>query len=147
MSAPVPPGHPPASPYAAGPQPYGWMPPAPPAQGRGLAIAALVLSGLALLVALGVGAGLVYLGSGAGYTALTGELGAVEGERVAGADLETAITDLHESTGSLVEMVACPESSTVSVETVVTCRSVVDGADWIEHVLLHEDGTFTLLRL
>ncbi len=156
MSAYVPPGGqpPPGTPaqptgtaYPAGPQHDPWRPPSAPAAGQGLAVTALVLSGLALLVSLGVAVWLVYLSSGAGYAALTGQVGPVEGGQVPGSDLEGAITELHEDAGGLVETVACPETVMVSAEVVVTCRSVVDGFDWIEHVLFDDDGSFTLLRM
>lgn len=136
-----------------------WQPPtaSTPSGGNGLAIAALVVSGLALLVALGTAAWLV-VPTGAwdadadyadfpDYTDLIGELDATEGTRITGDELEVEIARVLEDNGYQVDRVACPARVVVSSFDVVTCRSVVDGYAWVDQVLFESDGTFTLLRM
>ena len=113
-------------------------------QGNGLAITAVILSGLALV---GVLALAVFLfvgpGSGSGLV-LTGEVTPVDSGVVAGS-LEKELTRVIEDDGGSVDELHCPERSQVGQGLVTVCHGSVDGLDWTGIVVFEEaDGRFVL---
>jgi hypothetical protein len=147
-----PPGHP--QQWQAGPSPAAWAPAGPrPSGGRGLAITALVLSGLALLLATATALwtllswGSTWDGAG-GWGPLTGQVQVADDGTVSGDVLARAIDEALTQDSYDVQSVSCPASVPVGPEEVVTCRSVADGFDWVEFVLFDDaTGSFVLLRL
>lgn len=133
--------------YAGSPQPT--APPQPytpaPRGGNGLAVTAIVLSGLALLSVLAMAAFLFLgpLGGGAHYV-LYGEVHTTGGVAT-DADLQDAITAALEDEGSSAEDLTCPGESKVGQGLVTVCHGSVDGFDWTGIVVFEdEDGTFVV---
>ncbi|SDP60225.1 hypothetical protein SAMN04489867_3094 [Pedococcus dokdonensis] len=143
---PAVPPHPVAHPGYAGPQhPFAPQPFAPaPKGGNGLAVAAVVMSGLALLgvlaIALFIGVGVASGGS----PVLTGEVNVVD-KGASYSDLQVALTTAVEDDGGTVDEIVCPERSQVGQGLVTVCHGSVDGFDWTGVVVFEdEDGTFVL---
>jgi hypothetical protein len=132
-----------SSPYQS--QPYG--PPVrtvPPRQNNGLAIVAIVLSGIAVTVVL-VGfvsqmmMGLVFGGlmstfgdSGPMASGLTGTAPqVVSGQEYPGSQLaDEVIRVMSDDYGLDVTQLSCPATPEVVADAVTVCQGVVDGADW-----------------
>ena len=164
-----PPGHqsqpqpPPQSPPQSLPQnPQAWAPvqqtgyaaPAPatgphppftpaPKGGNGLAITAILLSGLALLGVLAM-AVFFFVGpmmAGGGYV-LTGEVTVVD-KGASYSDLQDALVAAIEDDGGSVDEIVCPERSQVGQGLVTVCHGSVDGFDWTGVVVFEDDeGSF-----
>ena len=154
-------GQPPAGAYlgpSTGPsQGQYWGPPPPPApqgyaappkHGNGLAITAVVLSALALLVALGVAALLVGGSSSAPPSgALSGRVTPVD-KGVGGSDLQAELTTIITHDGSSVDTITCPARSEVGQGLVTVCKGSVDGYDWTGIVVFEDaEGGFVLNEL
>ncbi|EWT00296.1 hypothetical protein N865_16525 [Intrasporangium oryzae NRRL B-24470] len=130
-----------------------WTPPAPyvPApragSGNGLAIAALVMSIIALVCVVGMGALAVLAGGGPGSTTpMTGTL--PSGSTVtplSGADLSRTVSARIAQDGSTVDEMQCPATPKVAQGVVTVCHGTVDGGDWAV-VVYFEDaiGSYTL---
>jgi hypothetical protein len=140
--APVPqPGYAASAPSTAPHQPFA---PAPQG-GKGLAIAAIVLSALALLGVLAMAA-FFFLGpfAGGSHYVLYGEVGATSGT-VSDAVLRDAITAALEDEGSTADELTCPAESKVGQGLVTVCHGSVDGFDWTGIVVFEDaDGTFVV---
>jgi hypothetical protein len=129
--------------YWHAPQPFQ----TPPRQGNGLAVTAIVLSGLALLGVLGLAAFFAVGASMGPSWVLTGEV-AVSGSAVAGPELEAALVGLVEDDGGSVDEITCPESSTVGQGLVTVCHGGVDGWDWTGVVVFEDaEGGFIVNQL
>ncbi|MGN6300472.1 MAG: DUF4333 domain-containing protein [Angustibacter sp.] len=139
---PAPPPPPPhASPYAQ-PAPAPWSAPAP---SRGpspvLAIVALVVAGLALLVAVGT---LVFALAMSGFFdssyTLTGTAPqVVDGQPYSGALLATEVERVLRDDGSDVGPLTCPDTPRVDSDATTTCSGEVDG--WQERLTVDfQDG-------
>jgi hypothetical protein len=154
MSNPfAPPGPQPQAPQFGQPVPqatYGgsgpmWAPqplaPAPKG-GNGLAITAIVLSGLALLSVLAMAA-FIFVGSGGpGGWVLSGKVTVVD-KGVADIALQDALTAAIEDDGGSVERLECPLRSQAGQGLVTVCHGSVDGWDWTGVVVFEDDdGTF-----
>jgi hypothetical protein len=160
----TPPGQPTAAAYAGGstalPQVQYWAPPpppphvpqgyaAPPKRGNGLAVTAVVLSALALLVALGVAVALLVVGSSSGAPggALSGQVTPVD-RAVASNDLQAELTKIITDDGSSVDTITCPARSEIGQGLVTVCKGSVDGYDWTGIVVFEDaEGTFVLNEL
>lgn len=159
-----PPGHqPPPVPPPAAQQPQSWAPvgqpgyaaagapPAPhqpfgpaPKGGNGLAVAAVVMSGLALLGVLAIAAFIAVGVASGGGGALSGAVTVVD-KGASYSDLQRSITAAIEDDGGSVDEVVCPERSQVGQGLVTVCHGSVDGFDWTGVVVFEDDeGTFTL---
>lgn len=161
MSNPfAPPGpQPPSQGQFAPPVPQGmyggsgpmWAPQQPfapaPKQGNGLAITAIVLSGLALLSVLGMAAFMaVGVASGPSWV-LEGRVTVVD-KGVQGPELEQALTSTIEDDGSYVGEIVCPARSQVGQGLVSVCHGSVDDWDWTGVVVFEDDlGTFIVNQL
>lgn len=148
--ADVPPHPPQAQPYAQpNPQPYAHQPadpwglptPAPRAPSPALAIIALVVAGVALLVAL---ATIVFVLGASGtfdssYT-LTGTAPqVVQGQPYSGAQLAAEVERVLSDDGSDVGDLTCPDTATVDSDARTTCSGEVDG--WQETLTVDfQDG-------
>lgn len=133
------PGYAAPAPSGAPHQPFG---PAPKG-GNGLAITAIVLSGLALLGVLAMAAIFVIgpLVGGGGYV-LYGEVDPL-GTSVSDVVLQEAIGTALEDQGSMADELECPAQSTVGQGLVTVCHGSVDGFDWTGVVVFEDDeGTF-----
>jgi hypothetical protein len=133
--------------YGGGPT---WTPqPIAPAprQGNGLAITAVVLSGLALLGVLGLAAFMAVGTAMAPSWVLAGHVTVVAGS-VEGAELEQALTSVIEDDGSFVGEIVCPASSPVGQGLVSVCHGSVDDWDWTGVVVFEDDsGSFIVNQL
>jgi hypothetical protein len=117
-----------------------------PAQRSGLAVAAMVMSGLSLLGVLGIGVAMLVGAAVSPSWALQGEVQPVN-SRTTGAALESELRSLMEEDGSSVETVTCPESAAVAQGEVAVCHGSVDDWDWTGVVHFEDDaGNFTLLQ-
>lgn len=147
--------------YPTAPVPSGqyWAPPQPPPpqgagaprqRGNGLAITAVVLSALALLVALGMAAFFVVgaaagaaagigPGGGSGPSALTGRVTPID-KGVTGAELESELTTIITKDGGSVGTITCPDRSQVGQGLVTVCKGSVDDFDWTGVVVFEDDG-------
>jgi hypothetical protein len=115
----------------------------PPRQGNGLAIAAVVMSGLALLGVLGIA---LFMGVGiaiAPSSVLQGDV-TPTGTTVAGTELESALTTAVEDDGGQVDEISCPDTSAVGQGLVTVCHGSIDGFDWTG-VVVFEDATGTFI--
>lgn len=145
-----------SAPSGPGQPSAGWTQPWPPApyvpaprggSGSGLAVAALVMSIIALVCVVGMGALAVLSGGGPGAsTPLTGTL--PSGAKVAplsGADLSRTVTARIAEDGGTVDEMQCPATPKIGQGVVTVCHGTVDGADWAV-VVYFEDaiGSFTL---
>ena len=119
----------------------------PARRGNGLAITAVVLSALALLVAI-LTAGFVVAGSPGGPTpALSGRVTPVA-KSAAGADLQTELRRVITGDGGSVDAITCPDRSPVGQGLVTVCKGSVDGFDWTGIVVFEDDaGTFVVNEL
>lgn len=120
------------------PQPF---PPAPKG-GNGLAITAIVMSGLALLSVLAMAA-FIFLGSGgSGGWVLSGKVTVVD-KGVSDLALQDALVTVIEDDGGSVDDLECPLRSQVGQGLVTVCHGSVDGWDWTGVVVFEDDdGTF-----
>jgi hypothetical protein len=115
---------------------------AAPKQGNGLAIAAVVMSGLALLGVIGLAVFFFVVAGSGGSWVLEGEVAVVD-HGVADLQLEQALTDALEEDGSFVDGIRCPPRSQVGQGLVTVCRGSVDGWDWTGVVVFEDDsGSF-----
>ena len=146
VTPPYPP-HPGAHPaQVSGPSPWPAQPLYQPAPRNGLAVAAVVMSALALLGVIGIGIALV-LGPGmAPSWAMQGQVQPVN-SATSGTALARELRVLMEDDGSSVQKVTCPESAPVGQGEVAVCHGRVDDFDWTGVVHFEDDaGTFTLLQ-
>lgn len=126
------------------------LPAAPPSaggSGRGLAIASFVLSALALVGVLAVGAWVIFVGPGGGSGAsvpLTGQLPrSAAGAALAGSDL--SVTARVRQDGGDVADMTCPRTPKVGQGVVTVCHGVISGSDYAVVVYFETaDGRFTL---
>ena len=128
----------------AAPGPYAPFAPAPQG-GKGLAITAIVLSGLALLGVLAMAVFLVAgpMMGGGGY-ALTGEVTVVD-KGASYSDLQDALVAAIEDDGGSVDEIVCPDRSQVGQGLVTVCHGSVDGFDWTGIVVFEDDeGSFVV---
>ena len=133
-----------------------WSPPSPMGpvafgeprrRGNGLAITAMVLSALALLVALGVAAALLFGGPGGPPGALSGQVTPVD-QAVASNNLQAELTKIITDDGGSVDTITCPDRSRVGQGLVTVCKGSVDGYDWTGIVVFEDaEGTFVLNEL
>lgn len=147
--------------------PQGYWPPNTPAprQNNGLAIAAIVVAGVALLMGLGffvfqaffglLMGGLMssFGGSGpmdGGFTpGDSGLLGTapqvVAGQAYPGALLADEVSRVARDAGGDMGSVTCPDTREVKSEAVVECRGAMDGSSWDFRVTFEDGlGHFTL---
>jgi hypothetical protein len=126
------------------PMPMGYQ---PPRQRNGLAIAAIVMSGLALLGVLGIAVVMgLAVAAGPSYV-LQGQVDPI-GKTVTGQALSSSLTKVIEDDGGQVDEVTCPDSSAVGQGLVTVCHGSVDGSDWTGVVVFEdESGTFILDEL
>ena len=127
------------SPVAA---PYPPFAPAPKG-GNGLAVTAIVLSGLALLGVLAM-AVFFFAGPmlGGGSYVLTGEVTVVD-KGASYSALQDALVAAIEDDGGSVDEIVCPERSQVGQGLVTVCHGSVDGFDWTGVVVFEDDeGSF-----
>lgn len=145
------PNYGPTQPAASQWYPAMGSPPAPPEGrgGRGLAITALVLSIVALLLVLVVGAVVVFTAAAfteEGGEVLTGQLSAPPAGPVTGDILAQAVTARIIQDGGDVSRMDCPRTPKVGQGVVTVCHGVVESTDWAIVVLFEdEDGRFTLV--
>jgi hypothetical protein len=119
----------------------------PPRQGNGLAIAGVVLGGLALLgvilMALFIGVG----SASAPSYVLSGKVAPI-GKTVVGSELQSSLTKAVEDDGGSVDEISCPDSSAVGQGLVTVCHGSVDGMDWTGIVVFEDEaGTFIVNQL
>jgi hypothetical protein len=131
--------------YAAQPPTPGAYPPFSPAprNGNGLAVTAIVLSGLALLGVLAMAAFFLVgpMMGGSGYV-LTGEVTVVD-KGASDGDLQQSLTTAIEDDGGSVDELVCPLRSQVGQGLVTVCHGSVDGFDWTGVVVFEDDeGSF-----
>jgi hypothetical protein len=114
----------------------------PPKSGNGLATAAIVMSGLALLGILALLA-FIFLGPSApGTYVLTGEVTVVD-KGASHSDLQQALITAIENDGGSVDEIVCPERSQVGQGLVTVCHGSVDGFDWTGVVVFEDaEGSF-----
>ena len=125
------------------PQPFA----AAPKRGNGLAITAIVMSGLALLAVLGMAAFMAVGTATAPSWVLQGEVTVVD-KGVQGPELERALTSIIEDDGSYVGEIACPVRSQVGQGLVSVCHGSVDDWDWTGVVVFEDEaGTFIVNQL
>jgi hypothetical protein len=119
------------------PQPFA---PAPK-QGNGLAVTAIVLSGLALLSVLAMAA-FIFLAPGGSGWVLSGEVTPID-KGVTDVALQDSLVSLIEDDGGSVDEIECPPRSQVGQGLVTVCHGSVDGWDWTGVVVFEDDdGTF-----
>lgn len=123
---------------------------APPARGgRGFAIAGFVMSALALVGVLAIGAWLALVGPGdsQGSTQpLTGQLSRFSaGSALVGTDLSAAVTTRIDEDGGDVTEMTCPRTPKVGQGVVTVCHGVISGAPYAVVVYFETPtGRFTL---
>ena len=115
---------------------------AEPKRGNGLAITAIVLSGLALLGVLALAA-FILVGSGAsGGWVLSGEVTPID-KGVTDVALQDSLASVIREDGGSVDKLECPPRSQVGQGLVTVCHGSVDGWDWTGVVVFEDDeGTF-----
>ena len=119
----------------------------PRRRGNGLAITAVVLSALALLVALGVAAAVLFGGPAGPPGALSGQVTPVD-QAVASNNLQAELTKIITDDGGSVDTITCPDRSRVGQGLVTVCKGSVDGYDWTGIVVFEDaEGTFVLNEL
>ncbi|HEV7147417.1 MAG TPA: DUF4333 domain-containing protein, partial [Pedococcus sp.] len=122
--------------------PQGYLPPS--RRGNGLAITAVVLSAVALLVAIVTAVFVVAGISGGPSPALSGRV-TPTGTSVAGSDLQTELKRVITDDGGSVDTITCPDRSQVGQGLVTVCKGSVDGFDWTGIVVFEDDaGTFVI---
>jgi len=142
-----PPGAPPAPQWAAPPAPYQYPLTAPGRGGNGLAIAAVVMSGLSLLGVLVLA--VLYVAGPVGDTgAPIGVLhgtATVAGGQANGDELASNLRQIVTDDGGDVEELTCPASSPVDAGEVTVCHGDVSGDEWAFIVVFEDaDGTFVV---
>jgi len=127
------------------------VPPSPAGVGRGLAIAALVLSAVALVGVLAVAVWVLAVTSpadegGGGTGPLTGQLSAsAGGGPVTGDTLASAVSARITQDGGDVSRMDCPKTPKVGQGIVTVCHGVIDLSDYAIVVYFEDqDGRFTL---
>ena len=142
-AAPAPSGapHQPFAPGAPG-APHQPFVPAPKG-GNGLAITAIVLSGLALLGVLAMAAFFfVAATAGSGGYVLSGEVTVID-KGASDGDLQQSLITAIEDDGGSVDELSCPLRSQVGQGLVTVCHGSVDGFDWTGVVVFEDDkGSF-----
>ena len=120
------------------PQPFA---PAPK-QGNGLAVTAIVLSGLALVSVLAMAAFIFLAPGGSGGWVLSGEVTPID-NGVTDVALRDSLVSLIEDDGGSVDEIECPPRSQVGQGLVTVCHGSVDGWAWTGVVVFEDDdGTF-----
>jgi hypothetical protein len=120
---------------------------APPKRGNGLAITAVILSALALLVAVGVAIMIVGSSASGPGGALSGQVTPVD-KGVASNDLQAELTKIITDDGGSVDTITCPARSEIGQGLVTVCKGSVDGYDWTGIVVFEDaEGTFVLNEL
>jgi len=118
-----------------------------PRQGNGMAITAIVLSGLAIVCVIALAA---FMGMGAAMGpswVLEGSVAVVD-KGVQGPELEKALTSTIEDDGSYVGEIECPARSAVGQGLVSVCHGSVDDWDWTGVVVFEDDlGNFIVNQL
>ena len=129
--------------YAAPQQMWAPQPFTPaPRQTNGLAITAIVLSGLALLSVLAMAVFLFLGPGGSGSWVLSGQVTPVD-KGVTGPTLEEALGRAIADDGGSVDELECPVRSQVGQGLVTVCHGSVDGWDWTGVVVFEDDaGSF-----
>lgn len=113
-----------------------------PRQSNGLAITAMVLSGLALLSVLAMAAFLFLGPGGSGSWVLSGTVTPID-KGVTDLPLEEALGQVIEDDGGSVDELECPARSQVGQGLVTVCHGSVDGWDWTGVVVFEDDaGSF-----
>ena len=139
-AVPSPPGAP-HQPFASGPpqqQPFG---PAPKG-GNGLAITAVILSGLSLLGVLLLAVFVLGPILGGSHYVLYGEVRPTN-QVVTDVDLQDAISQALDDEGSIADELVCPAESKVGQGLVTVCHGSVDDFDWTGIVVFEDDeGSF-----
>lgn len=120
------------------PQPFA----SAPRRGNGLAITAIVLSGLALLSVVAMAA-FIFVGSGgSGGWVLSGQVTVID-KGVTDVALQDSLVVAIEDDGGSVDELECPPHSQVGQGLVTVCHGSVDGWDWTGVVVFEDDkGTF-----
>lgn len=142
---------PPAVPQAPAPGVQQWATPpmGVPAQraSSGLAIAAIVMSSVALLAVLGMAIFVFAFAAPWGAAPpLTGTASITGGVTTADS-LERELTRLIEEAGGDVEALECPETSRVAQGEVAVCRGSVSTFDWTGIVVFEDtEGKFVVLE-
>jgi hypothetical protein len=115
-------------------------------RGRGLAIAAIIMSSIALLAVLLVG--LILLGGLAFTGSANGNVSLGAGGGLGGDSLEQAVRSAMTGTGSEVTAMDCPDTEKVDQGVVSVCHGTMDGSDW-SFVVFFESagGQFTVAAL
>ena len=134
-----PPGTPP---WGYTPQPYAM----PRQRGRGLAIAAIVMSSIALLAVLLmviVAFAVPYTGTATGKVTSVGAGGGLDG-----GSLEQAVRSAMSSNGGEVTSIDCPDTAKVDQGVVSVCHGTMDGSDGPLVVFFESpSGDFTVTAL
>lgn len=140
FAAPAPGQAAPQDAYAAHGQ--AWAPQAftpAPRQRNGLAITAIVLSGLALLSVLAMAAFLFFGPGGSGTWVLSGQVTPID-KGVTDVALQEALGRVIEDDGGSVDELECPVRSQVGQGLVTVCHGSVDGWDWTGVVVFEDDA-------
>ncbi|UQX86968.1 hypothetical protein M6D93_11690 [Jatrophihabitans telluris] len=128
------------------------MPVAPQPRGRGLAIAGLIVSIVALIGVLVIGvvvlATVPSRASSSGQGALvplTGQLNAVPSGALSASALATAVRDRIAQDGGSVSRMDCPPTPKVAQNVVSVCHGSISGDDYAVLVFFEDaQGRFTL---
>ena len=133
----------PQGPYAAPGQMWAPQPFAPaPKQSSGLAITAIVISGLALLSVLAMALFAFFGPGGSGTWVLSGTVTPID-KGVTDEALQKALGIALDDDGSSVDTLVCPVRSQVGQGLVTVCHGSVDGLDWTGVVVFEDDaGSF-----
>lgn len=122
---------------------------------NGIAVAALVISIVSLVVALGILLVAVIGGVAAfasvagedGYTLLGTAAGATEATPYPGEDLEVELDRVLENDWSTVQSLRCPETALVLADAETVCTGVIDEVDTTVTVTFEDGaGHFTFLQ-
>ncbi|WP_182377405.1 DUF4333 domain-containing protein [Nocardioides sp. WS12] len=118
-----------------------------PRQGKGLAITAIVLSALALLGVVIIGAVvafMIFAATGFDNYVLYGSAETSQGQ-VAESALEPALRKAIEDDGGTPTMVECPETSKVGPGLSVICDMTIDDIGWVAVVVFADNqGEFSV---
>jgi uncharacterized protein DUF4333 len=137
-----------ASPWAVPPAAWAASPPRPAPRSRlalGLAVTSLLLSLLALVAVVAIGA-LLFLGGG--DEPLTGQIPGVQGQSLPGPGLAAAVRGRIQADGGDVTAMTCPATPRVAQGVVTVCHGQIDGGAWAVVVYFEDaSGTYTLAPL
>jgi Domain of unknown function (DUF4333) len=132
-------------------QPYGQ--PLAPKQKNGLAIAALLVAGFALLVAVGGFVSQIFMGMmfsgptpfGADMQGTAPQV--VTGQTYSGTLLQGEVSRVIRGDGGQVLSISCPATRAVEAGAVAVCHAVIDGSDSSVSVTFDDGlGHFTLVE-